>query len=88
MIEVTKDQFYEFIEQQEQVEVSVSGISEPPTRLYTRIVNGKRETIGAVTLFETYKKESEGGRYPYVWQPNTYRLMELDNEDTDKRAND
>lgn len=76
MTEVTKTQFYDFIEKQEQVEVSVSGISEPPKRLYTRIVNGNREPIGAVTLFETYRKESEGGRYPYVWQPNTYRLME------------
>ena len=75
MMEVTKTQFYDFIEKQEQVTVSVSGISEPPTRLYARIVNGRIETIGAVTLFETYKKESEGGRYPYVWEPNKYRLF-------------
>lgn len=88
MMEVTKTQFYDFIEQQEQVETSVSGISEPPTRLYTRIVNGKREPIGAVALFETYKKESEGGRYPYVWQPNTYRLMGFENANADKCTDD
>lgn len=86
MIEVTKEEFYEFIDRQEGVDISVSGISEPPTRLYTRIANGNREPCGAVTLFETYRTELEGGVYPYTWAPNTYRLMEIENADTDKHA--
>jgi hypothetical protein len=78
MREVAKQEFDEIIAKQDDLFSTVSGISEPPTLLYSKSVNGITEPFAAVVLNESYARIEDGGVYPYFWSPNIYKIMDGD----------
>ncbi|WGH28563.1 hypothetical protein 13VV501A_gene0067 [Vibrio phage 13VV501A] len=77
-LEVTKEEFDDFIKNYpNDLITDVSHICEPPVKTYNDFSGGKKwpeSVVASVSLTESYPKEENGGRFPYVWSPNTYRI--------------
>lgn len=73
---VGKDEFDAFIAAYPRpLDINVSGISEPPTKSYNDFTLGNwpESVVASVSLFEIYPK-GDPKSYPYVWEPNKYRI--------------
>ncbi|AUR92804.1 hypothetical protein NVP1177O_39 [Vibrio phage 1.177.O._10N.286.45.E10] len=80
MLTVDKDTFDKIINSYHgELNVNVSGISEPPVKTYNDFSNGKvwpDSVVASVALFESYRKIEDGGVPPYSWSENTYKVRE------------
>lgn len=78
-IKVTKQEFERFIsEYKGKLDVDVVMFAEPPVKTYNDFSIGDwpESIVASVVLNESYKKEEDGGVYPYVWSENVYKIKE------------